>query len=106
MGAWWSKDVDTRIASHPDHAGQSTKALDADSETQSGGSCTEAVVSTRNGGTEDFVVNERNADGLLSPAGDPIALAAAVLRLLSNETVRVRLAKAGAEDASLMTVTN
>jgi hypothetical protein len=34
-----------------------------------------------------------------------MAVAAAVIRLLSNETERVRLAKAGAEDASSMTVT-
>lgn len=65
--------------------------------------CGAAVVSTRNGGTEDFLVDGRN--GLLSPVGDPIALAAAVIRLLSNETERVRLATAGAEDASSMTVT-
>jgi glycosyltransferase involved in cell wall biosynthesis len=65
--------------------------------------CGAAVASTRNGGTEDFVVDGRN--GLLSPVGDPMALAAAVIRLLSNETERVRLAKAGAEDASSMTVT-
>ena len=64
--------------------------------------CGAAVVSTRNGGTEDFVVDGRN--GLLSPVGDPMALAAAVLRLLSNETERVCLAKTGAEDASSMTV--
>ena len=32
-------------------------------------------------------------------------MAAAVIRLLSNETERVRVAKAGAEDASSMTVT-
>jgi glycosyltransferase involved in cell wall biosynthesis len=65
--------------------------------------CGAAVVSTRNGGTEDFLVDGRN--GLLSPVGDPMAVAAAVIRLLSNETERVRLAKAGAEDASSMTVT-
>jgi glycosyltransferase involved in cell wall biosynthesis len=65
--------------------------------------CGAAVVSTRNGGTEDFLVDGRN--GLLSPVRDPMAVAAAVIRLLSNNTERVRLAKAGAEDASSMTVT-
>jgi glycosyltransferase involved in cell wall biosynthesis len=64
--------------------------------------CGAAVVSTRSGGIEDFVVDGRN--GLLSPVGDPTAVATAVLRLLSDETERVRLAKAGAEDASSMTV--
>ena len=65
--------------------------------------CGAAVVSTRCGGIEDFVVDGRN--GLLSPVGDPVAMATAVLRLLSNETERVRLAKIGAQDASSMTVT-
>jgi glycosyltransferase involved in cell wall biosynthesis len=65
--------------------------------------CGAAVVSTRCGGIEDFVVDGRN--GLLSPVGDPTAVAAVVIRLLSNETERVRLGKAGAEDASSMTVT-
>jgi glycosyltransferase involved in cell wall biosynthesis len=65
--------------------------------------CGAAVVSTRNGGTEDFVIDGRN--GLLSPVGNPVAMATAVLRLLSNETERVRLAKIGAQDASSMTVT-
>ena len=65
--------------------------------------CGAAVVSTRNGGTEEFVVDGHN--GLLSPVGDPMAMATAVIQLLSNETERVRLAKAGADEASSMTVT-
>jgi glycosyltransferase involved in cell wall biosynthesis len=64
--------------------------------------CGAAVVSTRNGGSEDFIVDDIN--GILVPVGDPTAVAAAVLRLLDDDTTRVRLAQAGSISATSRTV--
>ena len=50
--------------------------------------CGAAVVATRCGGVEDFVHDERN--GLLAPVADPRTLADATLRLLRDESTRVR----------------
>jgi glycosyltransferase involved in cell wall biosynthesis len=64
--------------------------------------CGAAVVSTRNGGTEDFLTDGRN--GLLVPVADPSALAGAVISLLNNPADRVRLATAGANESVSRTV--
>ena len=57
--------------------------------------CGCAVVSTDNGGVRDFAEHEVTA--LLSPPKDPEALAANVIRLLEDDELRIRLAKAGYE---------
>ena len=64
--------------------------------------CGAAVVSTRNGGVEDFLRDDIN--GLLVPIENPRAIADSVLRLLRNEKERVRLATRGAQDAALFSV--
>ncbi|MGP8163462.1 MAG: glycosyltransferase family 4 protein [Acidimicrobiales bacterium] len=64
--------------------------------------CGAAVVSTRCGGVEDFLVDGRN--GLLVPVGDPSALASAVMRLLRDDKERVLLATHGSHDAVQMSV--
>jgi L-malate glycosyltransferase len=64
--------------------------------------CGAAVVSTRNGGTEDFLIDGRN--GLLVPVSDPTAIAEAIIRLLRDGSERSRLASAGAEDMRPRTV--
>jgi len=61
-------------------------------------------VSTRNGGTEEFVIDGQT--GRLVPPGDPAALARVVCELLNDSTERFRLGKAGAEEASTMTVSS
>jgi L-malate glycosyltransferase len=63
--------------------------------------CGAAVVSTRNGGTEDFIID--NVNGLLVPVADPEAVADAVLRLLNDEATRFRLAEAGSISAASRT---
>ncbi len=55
--------------------------------------CGCAVVSTDCGGIREYAEHEVNA--LLSPPKDPQALAGNILRLLKDEDLRVRLAKAG-----------
>ncbi|MBP2330611.1 glycosyltransferase involved in cell wall biosynthesis [Kibdelosporangium banguiense] len=62
--------------------------------------CGAAVVTTSNGGVEDFCSNERNA--LIVPVGDATAMAAAVVRLIQDEQLRARLVQAGRETASEM----
>jgi glycosyltransferase involved in cell wall biosynthesis len=64
--------------------------------------CGAAVVSTRCGGVEDYVVDEVN--GVLVPIEDDVALADAVLKLLRDDATRVRLATRGAHDAASMSV--
>lgn len=64
--------------------------------------CGSAVVSTRNGGSEDFIRSEQN--GLLIAPGAPDELADQVCRLLADDDLRARLAKAGAEDMAKRTV--
>jgi glycosyltransferase involved in cell wall biosynthesis len=54
--------------------------------------CGCAVVSTDNGGAREYV--QHCVTGLLSPPGDPEALAANLCLLIENEALRVRLAKA------------
>lgn len=64
--------------------------------------CGAAAVSTRNGGTEDFVRDAEN--GLLVAIGDPGAVAGAVVRLLDDPDYRLALAARGAMDAASMTL--
>jgi glycosyltransferase involved in cell wall biosynthesis len=64
--------------------------------------CGAAVVSTRCGGVEDFLIDDAN--GLLVPIEDPTTLADGVLRLLRDDETRVRLATQGSQDAVSMSV--
>lgn len=57
--------------------------------------CGCAVVSTDNGGVRDYA--EHGVTALLSPPKNPQALAANILRLLKDDDLRIRLAKAGHE---------
>lgn len=57
--------------------------------------CGCAVVSTENGGVQDFAIHEETA--LLSPIKDPEKLANNIVRLLRDEKLRVKLAYAGNE---------
>lgn len=57
--------------------------------------CGAALVSTRNGGVDDFAVDGESA--LLREVGDIEALADAVLALLADEPLRARLAESGVE---------
>jgi glycosyltransferase involved in cell wall biosynthesis len=54
--------------------------------------CGCAVVSTDNGGAREYV--EDRVTGLLSPPGNPAALAANICLLLTDEALRARLARA------------
>ena len=62
--------------------------------------CGTAVVTTANGGTEDFAEDERTA--LVVPPAEPAAMAAAVSRLLKDSGLRARLAAAGHRRVSQM----
>ncbi len=62
--------------------------------------CGAALVTTANGGVEDFAVDDVNAR--VVPPGEPSALADAVLSLLQDRTSRLRLADAGYETARAM----
>ena len=53
------------------------------------------VVASNAGGIPDIIEHERS--GLLVAAGDPHALRGVVLRMLGDEALRVRLARAGRE---------
>ena len=53
--------------------------------------CQCAVATTDNGGSEEFAVPEETA--LVSPPGDPEALAASIVRLASDPDVRRRVAE-------------
>jgi glycosyltransferase involved in cell wall biosynthesis len=57
--------------------------------------CGCAVVSTDCGGIREYA--EHGVNALLSPPEDPKGLAQNVLRLLDDDNLRVRLAKAGYE---------
>ncbi|MGO1049291.1 glycosyltransferase family 4 protein [Crossiella sp. CA198] len=62
--------------------------------------CGAAVVSTRNGGVEDFCHHNKTA--LLVNVGDRTAMAAAILRLLRNETLRTHLTTAAQATTATM----
>lgn len=55
----------------------------------------QAVVTTRVGGLPELITSEK--DGLLFEAGDKSALADALVRLLGDDALRIRLAQAGRE---------
>jgi glycosyltransferase involved in cell wall biosynthesis len=59
------------------------------------GACGRPVVSTQHGGIPEYVAD--NTTGLLVPENDPAALAAAVVRLLTNRSEAQRLASAAIE---------
>jgi glycosyltransferase involved in cell wall biosynthesis len=63
--------------------------------------CGCAVAATDCGGVREFAFDEMNA--LLSPAGDVSALARNILRLIDDDQLRVRLAKAGGETIQKLT---
>ena len=56
-------------------------------------SCGCAIISTFNGGVEDYVLNEVN--GLLIPPNDPVAIKEAVKRLCLDKELRIQLAQNG-----------
>ena len=56
-----------------------------------------AVVGSAVGGLKDYIVDGSN--GLLVPAQDPAALAAAIQRLVDEDALRARLASAARETA-------
>ena len=62
--------------------------------------CGTAVVTTANGGTEDFAENETTA--LVVPPAEPEHMAAAVCRLLRDPALRARLAAGGNRRVSRM----
>lgn len=57
--------------------------------------CGCALVSTDNGGVNDFAINNKTA--LLSPVKDPQKLANNITKLLLNDNLRIKLAKSGSE---------
>ena len=63
--------------------------------------CGAALVSTRNGGVDDFAAEGESA--LLREVGDVEGLAEAVVRILDDDAERVRLARAGAEKVRRLT---
>lgn len=58
--------------------------------------CGCAVVAAANIGVREYAVHERNA--LLAPVGEPEALAAAIVRLIDDGALRLRLARQGQGD--------
>jgi glycosyltransferase involved in cell wall biosynthesis len=58
--------------------------------------CGAALVSTRNGGVNAYATHAKSA--WLCPAGDPQALASATNKLVSDASLRHRIARAGATD--------
>ena len=60
-----------------------------------------AVIGSAIGGIPDMITHESN--GLLVPAGDPTALAAAMDRLVSDPALRVRLGEAGRASVTTLT---
>ena len=61
--------------------------------------CGNAVVVTDNGGSTQYIVNRKN--GIVVPNGDSVAIAREVKELVSNDEVRLKLARSGYETASL-----
>ena len=59
--------------------------------------CGKAVIAVSGGGSAELFQNGETALGV--PAGDPEALAAAMLRLISDEAFCSRLSRAGRESA-------
>lgn len=55
--------------------------------------CGCSVVSTDNGGVNDYAVHGKTA--LISPPKDPESLAENLLRVLSDDKLRIKLAQAG-----------
>jgi glycosyltransferase involved in cell wall biosynthesis len=62
-----------------------------------------ALVTTANGGAEDFAIDGTNA--LVVPRRDPGAIAKSVLRLLEDDALRLRLARSGLSDSAGWTLT-
>ncbi|MGW0518259.1 glycosyltransferase family 4 protein [Crossiella sp. NPDC003009] len=62
--------------------------------------CGTAVVTTRNGGVEDFCQHNKNA--LLVEVGNPTAMANAIRQLLDDEPLRTRLSTAGLTTTATM----
>lgn len=62
--------------------------------------CGAAVVTTANGGTEEFAIDGITA--LVVPRGNPEALAGAVVHLFDDDRQRISLANTGAQRASSM----
>jgi len=60
--------------------------------------CGCAVVSTDNGGVSEFI--QHGITGLLSPPGNPARMAENLCKLIKDEQLRVRLAKAGGTSVS------
>lgn len=58
--------------------------------------CGQAIVCTDNDGYKEMAIDGKNA--LLSPAGNPQALAENICKLLSNDALRIQLAKQGVMD--------
>ena len=62
-----------------------------------GMACGKAVIAVSGGGSAELFVDNETALGI--PAGDPEALAQAMLRLISDESLRARLGRFGRESA-------
>ena len=60
------------------------------------------VVASNSGGLNEAVIN--NVTGLLVPAGDPIALAAAILSIVDDRAMAIRLGAAGRTYAETLSV--
>jgi glycosyltransferase involved in cell wall biosynthesis len=67
-------------------------------------SCGAALVSTANGGVEDFARDGDNA--LVVPPGDAAAIAGAVKRLLDDTPLRLRTANAGLREATKLSLSS
>ncbi len=61
------------------------------------------VIGSDIGGIPDMISDDIN--GLLVPAADPVALAAAMMRLASDAPLRARLGEAGRESVAQLTPT-
>ena len=67
-------------------------------------SCGAALVVTDNGGSKDYAIDEQTA--LVVPPKQPQRLADAIIRLLENEDLRIRMALAGQEKVQQYTWAN
>ena len=63
-----------------------------------------AVVSTLNGGSEHFLVNERNA--LMVPVADDVAMANGILRLIEDTNLRNFFSRNGWQDSKQFSLDN